>query len=69
MKIKGGFNMENCCTPACMGIKLLILGIILIVNQYYFKFDIWMVIGVLLIIKAIIMFIMPVCACNKNKKK
>jgi hypothetical protein len=60
--------MDHCCTPACMGIKFLIVGIILILVTLYTTWNIWVVIGILLIIKAIMMFLMPVCLCNKNKK-
>jgi hypothetical protein len=59
--------MDSYCTPTCKGIKLLIAGIILILVTMYTNWNIWIVIGVLLIIKAVMMFIMPVCPCNKNK--
>ena len=61
--------MDNCCTPKCIGIKLLIFGLILILASLYTTWNIWIVIGVLLIIKAIIMFIMPVCPCQKEKSR
>ena len=59
--------MENCCTPKCIATKLLIFGIILLISEYN-GWNTWMVIGVLLIIKAVIMYIMPKCCCNLNSK-
>lgn len=61
--------MDNCCTPRCVATKLLVMGVILILVRLYTAWDIWVVIGVLLIIKAIIMFFMPVCACETKPKK
>lgn len=62
--------MDNCCTPRCMAIKLLVLGIILILVRLYTSWDIWIVLGVLAIIKAIMLFAMPVCPCQtQNKEK
>ncbi len=61
--------MDNCCTPRCIAAKLLILGIILVLVRLYTQWDIWIVLGVILIIKAIIMFIMPVCPCQKTSRK
>lgn len=61
--------MENHCTPRCMAVKLLILGLILVLAELYTSWDMWIVFGVILIIKAIVMFIMPVCPCNAGKRK
>jgi len=60
--------MENCCTPGCIGAKLLVMGLVLILVRIYTQWDIWVVLGVILIIKAVMMFIMPVCACNRDSK-
>ena len=57
------------CIPACKATKLLVLGVILILVRLYTAWDIWVVIGALLVIKALMMYIMPVCPCTKNKKK
>ncbi len=57
------------CTPACKGMKLLLLGVILILVRYFTAWDIWVVIGVLMIIKALMLFIMPICPCQKKMKK
>ena len=53
-----------------MAVKLLVLGLVLILARLYTSWDMWLVVGVLLLIKAVVMFIMPVCPCNvKGKKK
>ena len=58
------------CTPVCRGAKMLVLGIILILARLvYPTWDIWVVIGAILAIKGIMLFVMPVCPCNKKKKK
>lgn len=59
--------MED-CQPQCMAIKLIVLGVILILVRLYTSWDMWLVVGAILIIKAIMLFIMPVCPCNKKKK-
>jgi hypothetical protein len=53
--------MENCCTPKCKSMKLLILGIVIILLDIYTRWDLWLVIGILLIIKAIWVTLMPRC--------
>ncbi len=57
------------CTPRCMAAKLLVLGIILILIRMYTTWDMWIVIGALLVIKAVLIFFMPVCGCQTKKKK
>lgn len=62
--------MENCCTPRCIAMKMLILGAILVLVRTYTAWDIWIVLGVILLIKGIILVIMPVCPCqNKQARK
>ena len=51
--------MEGHFAPKDMAIKLLVVGIILILVRIYTRWDMWIVISVLLIIKAIIMLVMP----------
>ncbi|VVB78325.1 Uncharacterised protein [uncultured archaeon] len=62
--------MCECCNSRMWALKLLIVGIVFIINQVYLKYDIWVVIAVLLIIKAIILFIVPGhCTCESDKPK
>ncbi|MBL7054972.1 hypothetical protein ISS05_04410 [Candidatus Woesearchaeota archaeon] len=57
------------CTPKCMAAKLLVLGAVLILVRLYTAWDIWVVIGTLLVIKALVIFIMPSCGCQKKERK
>ncbi|MDP2749205.1 MAG: hypothetical protein Q8O89_00040 [Nanoarchaeota archaeon] len=61
--------MEECCTPQCKAMKLLIAGLILILVTVYTTWNIWIVIGAMMVIKAIIMFAMPNCPCHGKDKK
>ena len=49
--------------------KMLILGIILILVRLYTSWDIWIVIGALLIIKAVVHFAVPHTCCEESTKK
>ena len=51
-----------------MALKMLVLGIVLILARLYTDWDIWVVIGVLVIIKAIIVFFMPMCYGKSREK-
>jgi len=57
------------CIPQCKALKLLVIGIVLVLARLYTAWDIWVVIGTILVIKAIILLIRPICPCNKAKKK
>ncbi len=61
--------MHGDCTPQCMAMKLLVFGVILILVRLYTQWDIWVVLGTLLVIKAILLLIMPKCCCQKEPKK
>ena len=60
--------MEN-HTPQCIAAKMLVIGIVLILVRLYTQWDIWVVIGAILVIKGILMFLMPMGKCTKPKKK
>jgi len=59
--------MED-CTPKCWAMKLLVLGIVLILVRIYTAWDIWVVLGVILIIKGFLVMIMPKCCCQVKPK-
>ena len=46
----------------CHGGKWIVFGLILIVNQLYLKWDIWVVLGVLVVLKGIMKLAMPSCS-------
>ena len=56
----------------CWAAKYIIIGLILIANQYWFKWDIWVVLGALLILKGLLKWAKPACphceAPAKGKK-
>jgi len=56
------------CKPQCMAIKMLIIGGVIILSRIYTTWDIWVVIGSLMLLKGLCLFIMPICGCNKKKK-
>jgi len=56
------------CTPRCWATKLLVIGIVLILVRYYTLWDIWVVIGAILIIKGLLVLIMPNCYCQVKPK-
>jgi uncharacterized protein YjeT (DUF2065 family) len=56
-------------TPKCIGMKMLVLGIVLILVRLYTTWDIWVVLGVLAVIKGLILLLMPNCCCDKKQCK
>lgn len=61
--------MENCCTSKYQSMKLLLLGIIFILIGYYKpNWNIGVVIGVLLILKAIWVTLIPAYIYHHNSK-
>ena len=46
----------------CHAAKWIVFGIILIANQLYLKWDIWVVLGVLVVLKGIMKLAMPACS-------
>jgi hypothetical protein len=53
------------CTPQCLGVKLLIVGILVILNARYVWFDWGTFVGGLIGIKGLLLLIMPDCICKK----
>jgi hypothetical protein len=47
--------------------SMLVAGIVLILNQMYLKWDIWVVIGALAIIKGLMIWMMPCCEAKKKR--
>ena len=45
----------------CWSMKYIILGVVLIAVRWYTPWDIWVVLGVLLILKGIMKMAMPMC--------
>ncbi len=52
-----------------MGMKLVVLGAILLANQIYFKYDWWLLFGSLLVLKGFCVMIMKGCPCHKKEEK
>lgn len=46
----------------CHASKFVVVGLILIANQLYIHWDVWVVLGVLLVLKGIMKFAMPTCS-------
>ena len=59
--------MEECCSGKMWALKLIVLGIILIYVTLYTTWSIWVVIGVLAIIKGIIVLVMPMMGKKKRR--
>lgn len=57
------------CTPRCWAMTLLFLGIVLILVRIYTVWDVWIVLGVLLILKGFLVLIIPNCCQTKPKSK
>jgi hypothetical protein len=51
-------------TPQCKGTMLAVLGIILVLVRRYTTWDIWVVLGALLIIKGVLIVAMHGCSCK-----
>ena len=54
--------MGQCCDGVCgkcHAAKFVVVGLVLIANQLWLKWDIWVVIGALLVLKGIMKLAMP----------
>jgi hypothetical protein len=60
----------NChgCKPACIGMKLVALGAIVISNELFFRVKWWLLIGGILILKGLMIVIMKDCMCHKSEE-
>ena len=58
--------MDGCCKPSCKGMKMVVFGLILIANQLWFRWDIWVVVGALVALKGVMCMAMPCCPCQKG---
>jgi hypothetical protein len=56
-------NKWNC--GFCQGLKLLVLGALILLNQFYLKWDFWVFLGMLFVIWGFIgLFSHKKCACE-----
>ena len=57
------------CTSGCMGSKLLLLGLLVIANNYYKIVDWWYFLGGLLVLKGLFKLTMKgKCMCHSKSK-
>ena len=54
------------CTPQCMGTKLIVLGVLIILNSAYGWFDWAVFIGGIIAIFGLVHVLLPVCPCSKK---
>ncbi|MBS3075145.1 hypothetical protein J4429_01670 [Candidatus Pacearchaeota archaeon] len=54
------------CDSKMMALEMLVLGIVLILVRMFTVWDIWIVLGALAIIKAIMLFVMPNHCCDEK---
>jgi len=53
----------------CLGIKMLILGILLLLNYFWIRFDWGLFIGILLVVFGIVkLFTKKSCSCGSEEK-
>jgi membrane-bound ClpP family serine protease len=50
-------------------VMLFVFGLILVLVRLYTQWDVWVVIGVLLMVKAVLMALMSLCCRAKGEKK
>lgn len=50
-------------------VMLFIFGLVILLARLYTKWDIWIVLGVLMIVKALLMAVMSMCCQGKEEKK
>ena len=68
----GTMCVDGVCSK-CWGMKYLVIGIVFIAARWYTTWDIWVVIGVLLVLKGLMKFAMPMgcshCQGDMTMKK
>ncbi|MEK6891744.1 MAG: hypothetical protein AABX25_01030 [Nanoarchaeota archaeon] len=68
----GAMCCDGVCSK-CWGSKWIVFGLILVANQMWFKWDVWVVVGALLILKGVMKLAMPSgcghCATGMPAKK
>lgn len=68
--LKGDTFMGNCCEPGCKAMKMVVLGALVIANEYYLKWNWWYLLGGLLVFKGLmVMAFKGKCCCTDKKKK
>ena len=61
-----GYGHE--CIPVCKGMKLVVFGVILAANEYYFKANWWYLFAGLFVLKGLFVLLTKgVCLCHKNQ--
>jgi hypothetical protein len=56
------------CNPFCRGIKLAVIGVVVILNQIYFRYDPWLLIGLLLVGMGILKMVSRgYCPCKESR--
>ena len=51
----------------CKGGMLLVAGILVLVNYFWAKFDWWVFVGAILVLKGLSKMAMPMCSCCKDQ--
>jgi len=68
---------DDCCCGMCTKChagKYIVVGLILLANYYWLKWDIWVLIGALLVLKGLLKLVKPNCphcgsmSMKKSKK-
>jgi len=61
---------DICCggtCPRCWAGKLIVIGVVLILARIYTNWDIWIVVGTIILLKGLLMLVMPTCPHCEEK--